>query len=49
MVKQAQLLFLTGYGPTLSLDSLTVGRYIRRICSVTIAVAVKVFAATTKP
>jgi hypothetical protein len=25
MVKRAHLLFLTGYGPTLSLDNLTIG------------------------
>jgi hypothetical protein len=34
--------FLTGYGPTLSLDILTAGRYIGRIFSVTVAIAVKV-------
>jgi hypothetical protein len=40
MVKRAHVLFLTGYGPTLSLDSLTTGRYIGRIFSVTVAFAV---------
>jgi hypothetical protein len=41
--------FLLGYGPTLSSESLTVGRYIGMILSVIVAVAVKVFDATTKP
>ena len=49
MVKREHLLFLIGYGPTLSSDSLIAGIYIGRICLVTIAVTVKAFAATTKP
>jgi hypothetical protein len=49
MVKRAHLLFLILYEPRLSSDHLTVGRYIGRSFSVTVAIAVKVFVAATKP
>ena len=42
-------IFLTGYGPTLSSDILTTGRYIGRIFSVTVAVAVKFFLQQQNP